>query len=77
MAKLPQTELVAWCNHCEHYVGAEDAGTRCPNIDCDRTLRKRRGYICRDCEAHNIFFDRTAFLEHSHWDADGHLWEQA
>lgn len=57
-------QLVAWCAGCEMYLPVEDAGTRCPGDDCDRTLRKRIGYICRSCDVHPIFFRIDTYRAH-------------
>lgn len=42
--------VVAWCAACEYYDEASQIGKRCHSLDCDRTLRKRVGYVCEFCE---------------------------
>lgn len=57
--------LVAWCAQCQHYLPLEDAGTRCPSLDCPRTLRKRRVWICATCDG-----TEDAYLSRAGYDAD-------
>lgn len=39
---------VAWCRDCEHWIGAGSIGGPCPSLECERTLVKRVGYICKE-----------------------------
>lgn len=57
-------EAVAWCAGCQWYLDATDAGTLCPGTECGRTLRRRVGVICRDCEIHPIFFSSATYAAH-------------
>ncbi len=62
---LPAKTTVAWCNACEMHVEVAQAGTRCDmSDDCTRTLRRRVGYICEDCEIRPIFFKGDDYRKH-------------
>jgi hypothetical protein len=61
---MPEWTAVAWCAGCKHYIGPEAAGRGCPATDCDRTLRRRVGYICGRCEERPIMFSRFVYMRH-------------
>ena len=68
----PVKQRVALCRACLVYVGPEEAGQRCPVIDCEHRLRLRLGYICRRCETNcaesSLWFDELEFRAHLYED---------
>ncbi len=46
-----ESKIVAWCRDCRYYVLAKEIGQRCiGDGDCQRTLIRRRFWICSTCE---------------------------
>ena len=71
-----ESELVAMCSECRVYVpfrfdGAEWVGNSCPH-ECERKngslrlMRKRRVYICHQCEEEPAFDTLGDLMMHAH-----------
>lgn len=45
MPTPPQSQLVAYCLDCRHWLPETEIGQECPG-GCCRKLLKRRGYVC-------------------------------
>ena len=61
---IPPRARVAYCSNCLIYLEEAEVGRLCPLLFCNHKLRLRVGYICRDCECQNIFFNKDDFLHH-------------
>ena len=48
-ARRIESKIVAWCRDCLYHITEEEIGGRCL-MDCERTLIKRRLWICSECE---------------------------
>jgi hypothetical protein len=63
--RLPESQIVWWCAECGTYTLEHEKA--CP-MDCmtagghDSKQRRRRGYICADCEEH-VYLSRESFVE--------------
>lgn len=44
----PFKEIVGWCRDDECWYPQDEIGSRCAFLDCDRTIIKRVGYVCRE-----------------------------
>ena len=86
MTTVPESQLVAWCAGCLWYLPAEEIGDPCPSPECNRKLRRRRGYVYRHtysrCDGpepyyglwlryhESIFWTRAEYLEHQREEHD-------
>ena len=50
-----ESKLVAWCRDCDYHVGIEEVGGRCiGDGECQRTLIRRRFWVCSECGCHYV-----------------------
>lgn len=49
LARILESRIVAWCRDCLYYINADEIGNKCIGGDCERTLIKRRLWICSEC----------------------------
>ena len=71
---LPAKTAVAWCAGCLMYIQNDVfIGDGCGmSNDCTRTLRRRVGYICEDCDIRPIFFASDDYRKHRSAEHDSH-----